>query len=347
MNYKNKDKTILTTGGTGYVGAWVVKELLGKGYTVRLTVRDKNNKAGYAHVSRIAEQAAGTLEIWEADLLREGSFDEAAKGADAILHIASPFTLSFKDAQKELIDPALGGTRNVLRAASNSGSVRKVVLTSSVAAIYGDTVDMQEQGLTELTEEHFNTSSSLEHQPYSYSKVLAEKEAWKIQESQSDWELVVLNPSFVLGPSLSPSSASESLTIIKTLLSGKAYPAAPFLHFGFVDVREVALAHRLALESEEASGRHILSACTAGLLDIAQIVRKKFPGKYLSPFLIAPKPVFYLIGWIFGMSFKFTQRNIGYTLVLNNSKSKEALGLQYRPLEDTVVDMVQQMEKEK
>ncbi|MDQ3192212.1 MAG: SDR family NAD(P)-dependent oxidoreductase, partial [Bacteroidota bacterium] len=214
---------ILITGGTGYIGSWIVKELLEKGYTVRLTVRNKAKKAAFEHLSEIAKNNHGSLELWEADLLKEGSYNEAAKGAEAIIHVASPFILKFKDAQKELIDPALLGTRNVLKAASESGTVKKIVLTSSVAAVFGDNIDMHQQGLSEFTEKQFNDSSTLKHQPYSYSKVVAEKEAWEIFKKQSDWKLVVINPSFVMGPSLTSGSVSESLKFMSDMLSGKFF----------------------------------------------------------------------------------------------------------------------------
>ena len=228
-----KNKTVLVTGGTGYIGSWVVKELLEKSYTVRMTVRDKSRKDKIAHLDAFVDKTDGKLEIWESNLLAEGSFDDAAKGCDAVMHIASPFTLRFKDPQKDLIDPALLGTRNVLNAATRSGTVKKIILTSSVAAVMGDNIDMKKQGLTQLTEENFNTSSTPSHQPYSYSKVAAEKEAWKISESQNQWKLVVINPSFVLGPSLTIASDSESMNFMKDLLKGKFFMGAPSLMFGF------------------------------------------------------------------------------------------------------------------
>ena len=248
------NKTVLITGGTGYIGSWVTKMLLEKGYTIRLTVRDKHKKNKYQHLIDIEHKTDGQLEFWEADLLTEGAFDEPAEGCSAIIHMASPFTLQFKDAQKELIDPALNGTRNVLNAAIKSSTVKKVVLTSSVAAVHGDNIDMKESGLSEFTEEHFNYSSTVKHQPYSYSKVLAEKEAWKISESQDKWNLVVINPAFVMGPSLTKTSNSGSLDFMKEMLTGKYYMGAPNLMFGFVDVRDVAKAHILALENEKAAG---------------------------------------------------------------------------------------------
>lgn len=339
------NNTILITGGTGYIGSWVTKYLLEKGYTVRLALRDKNKKEKYQHLEEIAAGNDGILELWEADLLREGSFDKAAEGADAIIHMASPFTLRFKDAQKDLVDPAVKGTHNVLTAANKSGSVNKVVLTSSVAAVHGDNIDMKEKGLGEFTEEHFNTTSSLNHQPYSYSKVTAEKTAWKIFEEQSSWMLVVVNPSFVLGPSLTANSDSESLAFVKDILSGKYHMGAPDLTFGFVDVRDVATAHLKALESDTAEGRHILAERTANVLDVAEILKKQFGKKYKLPMMKSPKWLLMLIGPMFGLERDFIRRNVGYTIRLNATKSKKELGMKYILLEQTLKEMVEQMEK--
>ncbi len=339
-------KTIMITGGTGYIGSWVVKDLLEKGYKIRLTVRNKSNKAKFEHLLRIAEDSKGALEIWEADLLNEGSFDEAARGCDAIMHIASPFTLRFKDPQKELIDPALKGTRNVLGAADSSGTVKKVVLTSSVAAVHGDAIDMQEQELVEFTEEDWNYSSSVKHQPYSYSKVLAEREAWKISKEQGQWELVVINPSFVIGPSLTALSNSESLNLMKDMTSGKYAMGVPELWFGFVDVRDVARAHIIALEKDDAEGRHILADRTMKLLDLASIIRTHFEGKYKLPKSETPKWLLYLMGWIFGINAKFISRNVAYPIRLNTTKSKKQLGLNYTLVEKSAVEMVEQMQKQ-
>ena len=338
-------KKVLVTGGTGYIGSWVVKLLLENGYTVRMAVRNKNRDLAYLHA--IAAKSSGTLEVWEADLLTEGAYDAPAKGADAIIHMASPFTFRFKDAQKDLIDPAVKGTRNVLEAANKSGTVKRVVLTSSVAAVYGDNADMAEQGLQEFTEEHFNTSSSFTHQPYSYSKVMAEKEAWKIHSAQTAWQLVVINPALVLGPALSHLSDSESLAIMKDLLTGRYRMGAPELCLGFVDVRDVAAAHLLALENEKAEGRYILSERTASIMDLAQTVRQKFGSKYKLPLMKSPKLMLHLVGWLFGLTSKFISRNVGYPLKLNATKSKQDLGLKYTPLEQTVEDMVLQMQKDK
>ncbi|MFN2395624.1 MAG: SDR family oxidoreductase [Bacteroidales bacterium] len=336
-------KTILVTGGTGYIGAWVVKKLLEKNYIVRMTVRDKDQTHKYKYLQNMAETGQGKLEIFEANLLAKGSFDEAAKGADGIIHIASPFTLSFKDAQKELVDPALIGTLNVLEAATRSGTVKRVVLTSSVAGVYGDNIDMQEAGLDEFTEEHFNTTSSVSHQPYSYSKVIAEKEAWKLAEQQNNWKLVVINPSFVLGPPLSGSSDSESLNLMKDILKGKFFLGAPDLYFGFVDVRDVADAHIIALEKEDAEGRHIMAERTMSLFEMTRILKKLYGRKYLLPIMKAPKTLLMIIGGLFNVTPGFVKRNVGYPVRFNTTKSRKELEINYTPIEKTLKDMVERL----
>lgn len=334
-------KTVMVTGGTGYIGSHVVKQLLEKGYNVRLTARDKSNTYKYEHLQKIADENPGSLEVYEADLLKEASFDEAAKGSDTIIHMASPFSLKFKDAVKELIEPAVEGTRNVLGAANRSGTVRKVVLTSSVAAVHGDNIDMKELGLTEFTEEHFNQSSSPEHQPYSYSKVMAEKEAWKMAGEQSQWKLVVINPSFVMGPPVTLNTNSESIQFMKDMIGGKFLTGAPALSFGYVDVRDVATAHLLALEKEDAEGRHILAERVMDMWEFSRMIKKLYPGKYKLPLMRAPKFMLYLVGPLFGLTAKFVKRNVGYPIKLNNKKSMEKLGLSYTPMEKTLKDMIE------
>ncbi|PKP37848.1 MAG: diaminohydroxyphosphoribosylaminopyrimidine deaminase, partial [Bacteroidetes bacterium HGW-Bacteroidetes-15] len=198
-----------------------------------------------------------------------------------------------------------------------------------------------------LTEEHFNTTSSANHQPYSYSKLIAEKEAWKISDSQDQWKLVVINPSFVLGPSLANTSDSESLNFMKDILKGKFFFGAPDLMFGFVDVRDVAMAHIHALENENSEGRHILAERTMDVMGLGQFIRNNFGNKYKLPLMKAPKFILFLIGGLFGVTPKFVKRNVGHKILLNSDKSRNALGLQYHNFNDTIKDMVNQMHEQK
>ena len=333
-------QTVMVTGGTGYVGSWVVKKLLEHGHQVRLAVRDLNNPAKFAHLKKIAEDNPGELQLFAADLLHDGAFDEAARGADAVIHMASPFKLQVKDPHKDLIEPALQGTRNVLQAATRSGTVKKVVLTSSVVAIYGDARDMRDQGLDKFTEAHFNQTSSASHQPYSYSKVLAEKEAWKLYKNQHQWELVVMNPGFVMGPLLSPATESESITFMRNMLSGKFASGAPDLKFALVDVRDVADAHVAGLEKPEAKGRYILVNKVLSVLEMAHIIERLFPGRFKLPRKTAPKFLLMLVGRLFGLTPRYVKNNVGHELAFDHRRSLSELGIRYTPVEKTLHDMV-------
>ncbi|MFT5645704.1 MAG: nucleoside-diphosphate-sugar epimerase [Aureispira sp.] len=341
----NKEIPVLVTGGSGYIASWVVQQLLEQGYKVNATVRNKSKIAKVDHLLELQKKYTGKLELYEADLLEEGSFEKAMKGCELVIHMASPFKLKVKNAQKELIDPALKGTRNILKQVNETATVKRVVLTSSVAAIYGDAIDVKETKNGLFTEEYWNTTSSLKHQPYSYSKTLAEKEAWKLQKEQSRWDLVVINPSFVMGPSLSNRIDGESTDFMIQLISGGFKTGAPYLSFGFVDVRDVAAAHILAGTKESASGRHITCATSKTMLEAASVLRKEFGNKYQLPSKQLPKFLMYLVGPLAGFSWKFVRNNIGIAAGFDNSYSKNDLGLVYRDLSETFKDQVAQLEE--
>ena len=175
---------VMITGATGFVAGWIVKELLEAGVTVHAPVRDPSNPEKLKYLNAIADNSPGEIKFFKADLLDEGSYADAMADCAAVFHTASPFIVDVKDPQKELVDPAQLGTRNVLEEANRTPSVKRVVLTSSCAAIYGDNIDMQKTPNGVFTEEIWNTSSSLTHNAYSYSKPVAEKEAWKIADAQ-------------------------------------------------------------------------------------------------------------------------------------------------------------------
>ncbi|MFF1264142.1 NAD-dependent epimerase/dehydratase family protein [Streptomyces sp. NPDC058321] len=162
------------------------------------------------------------------------------------MHSASPFTRTVQDPQRDLVDPAVHGTRNVLQTANDVDTVERVVLTSSVAAMTGDAKDIVRLPGRTVTEETWNTTSSLTREPYSFSKTLAEKEAWRIEQGQDRWSLVAINPGLVIGPALNADPTSESFSIARQMVSGQARFGAPRIAVAVVDVREVAYAHLAA-----------------------------------------------------------------------------------------------------
>ncbi|MGB1558092.1 MAG: SDR family oxidoreductase [Oceanococcaceae bacterium] len=337
----DNSQPVLVTGANGYLASWIVKELLDAGCTVHATVRDPSNSKKVAHLQALAEQAPGTLKLFAADLLRDGSFEEAMQGCGVVLHTASPFVIrGIRDPQKELIDPAVQGTRNVLQSCNRVDSVQRVVLTSSVVSIYGDNADAKGR---ELTESDWNNTSSAKHQPYPASKVAAERAAWEVCKAQSRWDLVVINPGLVLGPSLTQASGSESLAIIGDLVKGKLRMGVPDLEMGLVDVRDVAQAHLRAAFLKDAKGRHILVSDSITMMGIADVIRAKHPGRFRLPTTLAPKLLVWLVGPLQGVSRKFVRLNVGHPLRFDNRKSREALGLEYRPVADTILEHLDQM----
>lgn len=335
---------VLVTGATGFVAGWIIKALLEAGVTVHAAVRDPGNEAKLAHLKQMAEGAPGAIRFFKADLLDDGSYAEAMARCGIVFHTASPFTSNFKDAQKDLIDPAVLGTRNVLETANRTPSVQRVVLTSSCAAIYTDAVDCAAAPGGVLTEDVWNTTASLDYQPYSYSKLLAEKEAWTIADAQDRWRLVVINPSLVIGPGLTQRPTSESFNIIRQLGDGSMKSGAPRVGFGVVDVRDVAQAHLAAAYLPDASGRHIVSGHNTNLLELSTALIDRYGDRYPLPRRALPKWLVWLVGPMMGdITRQFVARNVNVPWRADNAKSRRKLGMSYRPMKESLEDMFQQM----
>lgn len=338
-------KPVLVTGATGYVAGVLVSQLLDAGLTVHATVRDPSKKDRLKYLQDLADASEkGSIKFFAADLLEEGSFDEACQGCSVIFHTASPFALTAKDPQRDLVDPAVKGTENVLTSASKAPSVARVVVTSSVVAIYNHASDMEHAPDGLLNESVWNRTSSLTDNPYSLSKTLAEQAAWVMAGSQTKYRLVVVNPGFVLGPGLKYHASSESYSFIK-LLSTMGSGAVD-LPLGVVDVRDVAAGHIAAGFREDASGRNILVSSSTNMVAIGVAIAEKYPAKeYPVPttLLPAPKVLIWAIGPYVGLSRNYVTQNVGYELNFDTSKSKDELGMKYIPMETTVQDMYGQM----
>jgi nucleoside-diphosphate-sugar epimerase len=339
MTKIDKSRPVLVTGATGYVAGWLVKRLLEEGITVHAAVRDPDNKDKTKHLDQIAADSTGTIKYFKTDLLIEGSYEEAMKDCELVYHTASPFTSKYKDPQKELIDPAVKGTENVLNQANKTQSVKRVVVTSSCAAIYTDAIDTQNAPNGVLTEEIWNTTASIDHQPYSYSKVLAEKKAWEICEKQDRWDLVTINPSLVMGPALNAQSiTSESYNLLKQMGDGSMKSGVPNAGIGLVDVRDVAEAHFQAGFKPEASGRYITSAYNTNFLELAKSLQSKYGEKYPIPKKALPKWLLMLVGPLMSkmITRKFLKNNVNIPFKADNSKIKNELGIEFRPLQQTM-----------
>jgi dihydroflavonol-4-reductase len=242
---------VCVSGVTGYVAGQIAKDLLAAGYTVHGTARRVDDPARLAHITGLPG-AAAAFRAFEADLSTSGSFDAALAGCELAVHCASPFTMdSVPDPQKGIVDPAVRGTLSFLESCKAVGTVRKIVVTSSIAAI----ADEGGHGAV-FDEKVWNEKSSLTRLPYYYSKAQAEKAVWDWAEKHPEIKVVSINPFVVIGPSL-VKSLNPSPKVIKTIIDAKDFPGIVDLTFTFVDVRDVSRAHLAALENDSASGRYI------------------------------------------------------------------------------------------
>jgi nucleoside-diphosphate-sugar epimerase len=329
-------RQVCVTGASGFIGAHVVKLLLQRGYRVRGTVRDAGDGAKTDFLQQLAGGAPHPLELFSADLSGEGSFDEAIWGCELVCHVASPIQQLAKDPQREIVDPAVNGTLNVLRSVQRAGTVKRLALTSSMGAV----LDLARPADHRFTDQDWNESATLKTSPYPLSKTLAERAAWDFVDAlpeEQRFAMVALHPAWVQGPILTAAHANGSPSVIRDLLV-RTFPACPRLHFGMVDVRDVALAHALALENPQASGRYILIHEAMWMQQMARFIAGHFPDHPV-PTRRLPDLLMYANA-LFDkrITLRWARDYLGRTFDLDNSRSLEHLGLRYRPLEQTLLD---------
>jgi nucleoside-diphosphate-sugar epimerase len=319
--------TVLVTGATGFVAGHCIADLLAHGHVVRGTVRSLADPSRVAHLRALG----GDLELVEADLTDDRGWPAAVDGVDAVLHVASPFPATPPRDENELITPAVEGTLRVLRAAA-AGGVARVVLTSSVAAINTGHPRGDHQLRTEADWSVVDNCS-----PYPKSKTLAERAAWRFAEEHPDLELVTINAGLVLGP-IQHAAAGTSVSIVSRLLN-REMPAVPKLGFAPVDVRDLAAAHRLAMESPVAAGnRYICAGDAVWLTELAATLADEFnPRGHRVPTGTLP----YWLMWTlarFDYSLRVGLEFAGRAENVSSAKAKDELGWRPMTLRESLVD---------
>lgn len=304
------------TGAGGFLGSWLLKVLLSKNYLVHGTVRDPADEK-YAH-SKTIGKASENLKLFKADLLDYNSLCSAIKGCEGVFHVASPVpSTTVPNPEVELIEPAVKGTLNVLRACDEA-KVKRVVIVSSVVAVCMNPSLPKGQVMDEnwwSDKEYCRATKNW----YCLSKTEAESEAWEFAK-RSGLDVVTICPSLILGPNLLSAVNASSKVLIKLLKEGYESLENKLRHL--VDVRDVAEALLLVYEKPEAEGRYICTAHEIRTEDLVEKLRNIYPNYNY------PK--------------SFTEEEEGINL---SSEKLQRLGWSYRPLEETLIDSVESYQK--
>ncbi|KAK8693361.1 hypothetical protein V6N13_070946 [Hibiscus sabdariffa] len=266
------EKVVCVTGASGYIASWLVKLLLQRGYTVRATVRDPNDPKKTQHLLSL-DGAKERLRLFKAELLDEGCFDSIVDGCQGVFHTASPVLFSASDPQAEIIDPAINGTLNVLKSCAKVPSIKRVVMTASIASVLYNGKPLTPDVVVDET--WFSDSRFCQENKlwYMLSKTLAEEAAWRFaKDNQID--LVVLNPGYVIGPLLQPALNTTSELVLSLTRGENTLPTSTFR---FVDVRDVAYAHILAFEVPSATGRYCLVDRNLQIPEVLKTVNELYP----------------------------------------------------------------------
>ncbi|GAB2234100.1 hypothetical protein Droror1_Dr00003337 [Drosera rotundifolia] len=313
-----KGEVVCVTGGSGYIGSWLVRLLLDRGYTVHATVRDLEDEKETKHLLAL-EGADARLRLFPIDLLDYDSVLAAVTGTVGVFHVASPCTVDeIKNPEEEVLGPAITGTKHVLTVAKEVG-VERVVVTSSVSAItpspyWPADVSKREDCWTDV---EYCKQKRLW---YPLSKTLAEKEAWEFAE-KSGLDVVTVNPGTVLGPIIPPAINASMLMLLR-LLQGSTEEYLDF-YMGPVHVKDVALAHILVYENKSAAGRHMCVESISHFGDFAAKVAEIYP-EYSVPRL--PRDT-----------------QLGLLRDKNGAQKLMDLGLQFIPMEQIIKDGVESL----
>ncbi|KAK9913030.1 hypothetical protein M0R45_036857 [Rubus argutus] len=312
-------KVVCVTGASGYIASWLVKLLLQQGYTVKATVRDPNDPTKAQHLLSL-DGAKERLHLFKADLLEEGSFDPVVDGCHGVFHTASPVLLSSTDPQAELIDPAVKGTLNILKSCAKFPTVKRVVLTSSMASVELTGKPLNPDVVVDET--WFSDPLLCEKFKlwYSLSKTLAEEAAWKFAK-ENGIDMVSMNPGHVIGPLLQP-TLNLSVEVIQNVITGKPLPASNYI---FIDVRDVASAHIQAFELPSASGRYCLVSHVGHYSETLKIIRQLYPTLYIPERCEVNNPL-----------------NVLYQVSKEKAKG---LGINFLPFEVTLKDTVESLKE--
>jgi dihydroflavonol-4-reductase len=330
-------RRVLITGISGFIAKHCAVEMLRSGYRVRGSVRSLERSAQVRDtLARHAD--VSQLEFARADLESDAGWAEALAGCDAVLHVASPFPASQPKDEQVLIRPAVDGTLRVLRAALAAGVGRLVQTSSTVAIMYGHPATRT----APYTEADWTQLESPGVTAYAKSKTLAERAARDFVAANPGLHYASVNPGFVMGPALDR-DVGASAEILLMLMRGR-YPGVPRLAFPCVDVRDVARAHRLALEADAPSGgRYLCAAGSLWMIDIARAIREGLgPAGRKAPRAVLPDWMVRLVA-LFDPTARQAVGELGRPFDVDNSLTRRVLKLDFIAADQAAVAMARSL----
>ena len=328
-------KKVLVTGASGFIGLHCIAQLLQAGYQVKGSLRSRARESEIRNALSKVVNAENRLEICELDLLKDDGWDEAVSGCDYVMHVASPLLDREPKDQDEIIRPAHEGLMRAIKS-SVRNKVKRFVMTSSFSAIgYGHVKDV-------FDESHW-TDTTQKIGAYNKSKAIAEKAMWDYLDSLKDEEkieAVAINPTLVIGASLSDDVGTSNIFLQK-MLDG-SYPVVPKVHFGYVTVKDTAKAHVAAMTHPHANGkRFILAERCMWLFEVNKILRKH--GYKKAPIRQAPNLLMKFLA-LFNNEASAIAGFVGKTKYTNSENAKNILNFNFENVEVGILEIAQQLE---
>ena len=327
---------VLVTGATGFIGLHCIDQLLNQGYAVNGSLRSPERKNEILNALKNKNTPTENLNLFIFNLTEDDGWDKGMQGCDYLLHVASPLSIEKHD-DDFFIKPAVAGVKRAFKFAKKH-NIKKVVLTSSVAAILETDEDKEYFDETDWSDVESRQIGS-----YAKSKTLAEKAAWQfLKENGNPFELAVINPALVTGPTLT-GDLGESNKAIEMVVTGKMPVAIP-MQFGYVDVRDVATAHILAIQNPSSNGeRFALSEKDLSYKKIAKLLKDN--GFKKAPSIVVPV---WLAKFLanFNKELKVAVPFMGKVRSVSKStKAKDVLGWNPRPSEESILDVANQIKE--
>lgn len=334
--------TVAVTGSTGFIGGWVVKYLLDKGYRVRACVRDVADQEKTGFLRAMPGYASGRLTLHAADLDTPGCFDDVFRGCHGVAHLSHVSTYDDEEYVKQVCD-------HTIESVNNSGSVTRVVVTSSIAAVISEQ-DMQELVRRPVLfegrypDEQNPNRTPARGQGYSIGKIMAERAFADAARANGRWDAITCCPGDNVGPILARHQKERGpwQHQIETMLLGRYSQniVGAYRPWYTVDVRDVAEAHIRMLERDglENGERFIAwSTETRDVEDVCASIDRLLPELgFAGATLFDPLP-----DKVKAREAEF--RAIWNGCELRNDRIRAALGMEFRSLDESIRDCVESL----